>query len=282
MKRIYIIGVLLILLSLNGLAQQTKQLVILQTSDVHSRVEPIDVQAADRNAGMAGMVRRATLLEQVRKENSDLFLFDCGDFSQGTPYYNLFQGEVEVEMMNLMKYDAVAVGNHEFDFGMDNMARLFRLADFPIVCANYDFTGTVLEDLVKPYVILERNGLKVGVFGLGIELEGRVQADNCQGVLYLNPVTKAQEVADLLKAKGCDVVICLSHLGLRGDGIRIIGDENLVQQTNHIDAVLGGHSHTFMNEPAFYLNKDGENVPVLHSGKSGIYVGKLKLTLTEK
>lgn len=260
--------------------QETKQLVILQTSDTHSRIEPIAKDAADAYAGMGGTVRRATFIKEARQTNPDLLLFDCGDISQGTPYYNLFQGEVEVKMMNLMGYDAMTIGNHEFDFGLDNMARLFRMANFPVVCANYDVTGTVLEGLVKPYTIIKRNGLKIGVFGLAPKLEGLVQADKCEHIVYNDPIETAQSTADLLKNKeGCDVVICLSHLGFQLKNAPC--DEELAQKTNNIDAILGGHTHTFMKEPAIYLNKDGRNVPVLHSGKSGIYVGMLKLTLTE-
>lgn len=195
-------------------AQKTKQLVILQTSDTHSRIEPISVNAADRYAGMGGTVRRATFIKEARKINPNLLLFDCGDISQGTPYYNLFQGEVEVKMMNLMGYDAMTIGNHEFDFGLENMARLFRMANFPVVCSNYDVTGTVLEGLVKPYTTFNRNGLKIGVFGLAPKMEGLVQADKCEGVVYNDPIEVAQKMADLLKnEEDCDVVICLSHLG---------------------------------------------------------------------
>lgn len=261
-------------------AQDTKQLVILQTSDTHSRIEPIAAHAADRYAGMAGTVRRATLIKEARAVNPDLLLFDCGDISQGTPYYNLFQGEVEIKMMNLMGYDAMTIGNHEFDFGLENMARLFRMANFPVVCANYDVTGTVLEGLVKPYITLERNGLKIGVFGLSPKMEGLVQADKCEGVVYSDPIEAAQKMVDLLRNKEeCDVTICLSHLGYQLKNAPC--DEILAQKTDHIDAILGGHTHTFMKEPAIYLNKDGKNVPVLHTGKSGIYVGMLKLTLTK-
>ena len=236
-------------------AQKTKQLVILQTSDTHSRIEPIAVNAADRYAGMGGTVRRATFIKEARKINPNLLLFDCGDISQGTPYYNLFQGEVEVKMMNLMGYDAMTIGNHEFDFGLENMARLFRMANFPVVCSNYDVTGTVLE--------------------------GLVQADKCEGVVYNDPIEAAQKMADLLKnEEGCDVVICLSHLGYQLKNAPC--DEELAQKTNHIDAILGGHTHTFMKEPAVYLNKDGRNVSVMHTGKNGIYVGMLKLTLAEE
>ena len=262
-------------------AQKTKQLVILQTSDTHSRIEPIAVNAADRYADMGGTVRRATFIKEARKINPNLLLFDCGDISQGTPYYNLFQGEVEVKMMNLMGYDAMTIGNHEFDFGLENMARLFRMANFPVVCSNYDVTGTVLEGLVKPYTTFNRNGLKIGVFGLAPKMEGLVQADKCEGVVYNDPIEVAQKMADLLKnEEDCDVVICLSHLGYQLKNAPC--DEELAQKTNHIDAILGGHTHTFMKEPAVYLNKDGQNVPVMHTGKSGIYVGMLKLTLAEE
>lgn len=261
-------------------AQDTKQLVILQTSDTHSRIEPIAAHAADRYAGMGGTVRRSTFVKEAREVNPDLLLFDCGDISQGTPYYNLFQGEVEIKMMNLMGYDAMTIGNHEFDFGLENMARLFRMANFPVVCANYDMTGTVLEGLVKPYVTINRNGLKIGVFGLSPKMEGLVQADKCEGVVYNDPIEVAQKTVDILKnQEKCDVIICLSHLGHQLKNAPC--DVELAQKTNHIDAILGGHTHTFMKEPAVYLNKDGKNVPVLHSGKSGIYVGMLKLTLTE-
>ena len=272
MKRISIYCLLVVCLIFTASAQQTKELFILQTSDTHSRIEPINPHAADRYAGMGGTVRRATFLKEYRAEHPDVLLFDCGDISQGTPYYNLFRGEVEVKMMNLMGYDAMTIGNHEFDFGLENMARLFRMADFPVVCANYDVSGTVLEGLVKPYTILKRNGLKIGVFGLAPKMEG---------VVYKEPVAVAQEVVDVLRNKEqCDVVICLSHLGIRsnnGDS-----DEKLVTETYGIDAILGGHSHTFMQKPAFYMNADGKSIPVLHTGKSGIYVGEMKLILTEK
>ena len=262
-------------------AQKTKQLVILQTSDTHSRIEPIAVNAADRYAGMGGTVRRATFIKEARKINPNLLLFDCGDISQGTPYYNLFQGEVEVKMMNLMGYDAMTIGNHEFDFGLDNMARLFRMAHFPVVCANYDVTGTVLEGLVKPYVVLERGDMKIGVFGVSPKMEGLVQADKCEGIVYNDPIVAAQEVTDLLRTKeGCDVVICLSHLGFRLKNE--VCDEKLAAATRGIDVILGGHSHTFMEKPAFCLNAEGKSIPVLHTGRSGIFVGELDLTLTKE
>ena len=270
----------ILFISFSAFGQQDKKLILLQTSDVHSRLEPIN-QEGDRNYDKGGFVRRATFVKEFRKEHPDMLLFDCGDISQGTPYYNMFQGEVEVKMMNEMKYDAMTIGNHEFDFGLDNMARLFRMADFPVVCANYDVTGTVLEGLVKPYVVLNRNGMKIGVFGLSPKMEGLVQADKCEGIVYNDPIAVAQKIADRLRTKeGCDVVVCLSHLGFRiKNGVC---DEKLAAETKGIDVILGGHSHTFMEKPAFFLNAEGKSIPVLHTGKNGIFVGELDLTLSEE
>lgn len=255
-------------------AQDTKELIILQTSDVHSRIEPIN-QKGDRNFNEGGFVRRATFLDQFRKEHKNVLLFDCGDISQGTPYYNMFRGEVEVKLMNVMKYDAMTIGNHEFDFDVDNMERIFKMADFPVVCANYNLDATVLKDVVKPYVILERFGLKIGVFGLGAKPEGLIQANKCEGVVYEDPIRISNEVAAELKEKGCDLVVCLSHLGVQMD-------RNLVAKTRNIDVILGGHSHTFMKGPQNYQNLDGKEVPLMHTGKSGVRVGRLDLTVKRK
>lgn len=261
---------------LPGAAQHTKTLTLLQTSDTHSRIQPVDVNAADPSAGKGGFVRRATMVKQLRMQIPDLLLLDCGDFSQGTPYYNIFRGEVEVKLMNEMNYDVATIGNHEFDFGLDNMAHLFRLAKFPIVCANYNMEGTVLEDLVKPYVVLERNGLRIGVFGVSPQLDGLVQADKCEGVTYQDPVAVANEVAaKLKKEEKCDAVICLSHMGISYD------KEQLVPKTRDIDVVLGGHSHTLMEEPLVVLNLDGKGVSVSHTGARGVQVGRTNLTFTK-
>ncbi|MDR0988668.1 MAG: metallophosphatase [Prevotellaceae bacterium] len=262
-------------------AQQTKELLVLHTSDTHSRIEPIDVHSSDRNAGLGGIVRRATLVKLTRALTPDLLLFDCGDFSQGTPYYNLFHGEVSIRMMNLMGYDAMAIGNHEFDSGLENMARLYRMAEFPVVCANYDVTGTVLEGLVHPYVILQRNGLKIGVFGLSPQPQGLISAANYQGIVYHDPVAAAQAMSDLLRHKErCDVVICLSHLGFRLKDVPC--DELVARQTSGIDLILGGHTHTFLEKPVLYINKEGRSVAVYHSGNNGVRIGQLRLTLEKK
>lgn len=282
MKHRLVISLLSCLLAVSTVAQQ-KQLYILQTSDTHSRIEPIAADAADKYAGMGGVARRAAFVKSYREQHPGALLFDCGDISQGTPYYNFFQGELEVKAMNSMGYDAMAIGNHEFDFGMENLARLCRLADFPILSANYDVTGTELEGLVKPYVVLHREGLKIGVFGISPKLEGLVQADKCAGITYKDPVATAVEVVALLKERECcDVVICLSHLGIQpGNGAAEGYDNALVAKTKDIDLILGGHTHTFMEKPAVYLNEVGQEVPIMHVGKNGVYVGEIRLTVSE-
>jgi len=276
----YIIGLFLVIsVSISAYGQSAKTLTILHTNDVHSRIEPLSEQLNNPlSAGKGGFLRIAAYVEEVRKETPHLLVFDCGDFSQGTPYYNMFKGDVEINLMNTIGYNAGTIGNHEFDFGLNNIKRLLAIADFPIVCANYDFTGTVLQGIVKPYVILKKAGLKIGVFGLGTNPDGLVQADNYEGVKYQDPYNKANEVAALLKKKGCDVVVCLSHLGMYSSSKNPICDTQLVKKTRNIDLILGGHSHTLLEKPMVYQNLDGRDVYISQMGKSGVYVGRIDLT----
>lgn len=272
--------VLLIVMFVFALAAgaKGKKIVILHTNDTHSCIFPLKETLADTMlAGRGGFIRRAAMIEQQRKECPGLLLLDSGDFSQGSPYYTMFKGDVEVGLMNEIKYDAATIGNHEFDFGVENMARLFKMAKFPIVCANYDFTGTALEGVVKPYVIIRRNGLKIGIFGISPQLEGLVFAKTCQGVKYNDPVKVANEVAALLKNKEkCDLVICLSHLGWEVEGM---DDIKLMSSTRNIDLVLGGHSHSYFKTLKYENNLDGRPVPNDQNGKHGIYVGRLVLNM---
>ena len=190
---------LLFLVSSQGFSQGEKKLTLLQTSDTHSRIEPINPDSGDKHADMGGFARRAAVINELRKENPNLLLFDCGDFSQGTPYYNIFKGEVEIKMMNLMKYDAVLIGNHEFDYGIDNMVTLFKMAQFPIIASNYNVDNSPLKGLVKPYIILENDGLKIGVIGVCAKLEGLVQTVNYEDVEWLEPASIGNELAAFLK-----------------------------------------------------------------------------------
>lgn len=249
---------------------------IVHTNDTHSCVMPINPLSSDTaQADKGGFLRRASFVSQMRAEHPDMLLFDSGDFSQGSAYYNLYKGEVEIRLMNEMKYDAAAIGNHEFDFGLDNMKRIFAMARFPIVCANYDFTGTVLEGMVKPYVVLQRDGLRIGVFGLSPQMDGLVSSENFKGVKFEDPVSAAERVVRQLKeTEHCDVVICLSHLGWNIEGM---DDVEVVPATRDIDVVLGGHSHTYFEHPEILKNVDGKDVICNQMGKNGRYVGVLHL-----
>jgi len=282
MFRIYI-GVVCFALfsSCVSLQKREVQLVVLNTNDTHSRIEPISsLDASKSQAGKGGYLRRAAFIEIQRAKNKNVLLLDCGDYCQGTPYFNLFHGEVEVRLMSEMGYDAAAIGNHEFDYGLENMARLFRLAKFPILCANYDFSGTPVEGLVHPYAIFERDGVKIGVFGLSPKMDGLVQIANCKGVGYKDPVIAANETAAILRAKGCKVVICLSHLGWKPSINDTMCDEALIPQTRGITFVLGGHSHSFINPPVSYTDLDGKSVSLTQLGKNGVYVGRTVVSLT--
>lgn len=277
MKRILTILTIVLTATLTA-AAKGKQLLILHTNDTHSCVIPLNPNLADTMlAGRGGFLRRAAMIDQMRKEDKELLLLDSGDFSQGSPYYTMFKGDVETELMNIMGYDAATIGNHEFDFGLDNMARLFKKVNFPIVCANYDFTGTVVEGLVKPYVVIKRKGVKIGIFGLSPKLEGLVMASTCAGVKYLDPIKTANDIADKLKnEEKCDVVICLSHLGWDEAGLN---DMEMMAKTRNIDLVLGGHSHSYFQQLNYVRNLDGKEIPNDQNGKHGIFVGKITLTL---
>jgi 5'-nucleotidase len=282
MKKYIWLIMLLLVVATGAEAKKHKQLVILHTNDTHSCILPLKELLADTAiAGRGGFIRRIAMIKEQRKEYpKNLLLFDSGDFSQGSSYYTMFKGDVEVGLMNRMGYDAVTIGNHEFDFGLENMARVFKMAKFPIVCANYDFTGTVCEGLVKPYVVLKRNGVRVGVFGLGAKLQGLVSGKNCVGVKYLNPAEVTRKMVDILRnQEKCDVVICLSHLGW---DISDYSDEELIPDTRGIDIVLGGHSHTFMKEVQYLKNLDGKQVADDQNGKHAALVGKLVVDLYSK
>ena len=280
LRKTVVLYMLLLFTAVGAYAQ--KQLEVLHTNDTHSCIMPLNPNLADTAvAGRGGFLRRVAMIKEERVKNPDLLLIDSGDFSQGSPFYTMFKGDVEVGLMNLMGYDAVTIGNHEFDFGLENMARIFKMAKFPVVCANYDFTGTCVEGLVKPYVIIKRNGLKIGLFGLSPQLEGLVDLSKCKGVTYLDPIEVGNRVAAELKHdKKCDVVICVSHLGwLRPDEM---GDQKLLASSKDIDLVLGGHSHSYFKDLRYVNNANGKAVPVDQNGKNAMYVGKLTLSFDKK
>ena len=260
-------------------AKKHKQLVILHTNDTHSTILPLRANLPDTmKADRGGFLRRIAMLKEERQKHPDLLYFDSGDFCQGSAYFTMFKGDVEIGLMNQMGIDASTIGNHEFDFGLDNMARIFRMANFPILCANYDFTGTVCEGLVKPWIIIKRNGVKIGVFALAPKMEGLVSAKNCPGVKYLDPARVALETATMLKQqKKCDMVICISHLGWNSN--RGEDDPYMIRGSRNIDLVLGGHTHTYFEHLEYETDLDGKPVPVDQNGKHALFVGKMLVSL---
>lgn len=252
------------------------KLTVLHTNDVHSRLEPFPMDGG-RNQGLGGVAARASLINRIREEEEQVLLLDAGDIFQGTPYFNYYRGEPEIRAMSGMGYDACTIGNHDFDAGMENLAgQLTRHARFPMLVSNYDFTGTPMEGKTRPYTIFKKGRLKIGVFGIGIELEGLVPDNLYQKTKWMDPVVKANEMAGLLKKeKGCDMVICLSHLGYRYQGVDKVSDEILAKETEGIDLIIGGHSHTFMEKPAVVKNRKGDDTVINQVGFAGIILGRL-------
>ena len=260
---------------------QERKVFLVHTSDTHSCVEPVSPNFSDTaQANKGGYMRRVVLLEEMRREHPDnMLLLDCGDFSQGSAYYNLYKGEVEVKLMNLMRYDACTIGNHEFDFGLENLARLMRMAEFPFVCCNYDFTGTPCEGLVKPYIIIERAGVRIGVVGVCPQPQGLITGKNYEGMQYTRPAQAAQPIIDKLRGEEqCDIVVCLSHLGW---GDKPDMDPDFIAGTTGLDVVLGGHSHTYFEGPSYVKDKRGHEVLVDHEGKNARFLGTIEVGVGE-
>ena len=252
------------------------KLTVLHTNDQHSRIEPFD-SSYSRNPNQGGFARRATLIQQIRNQEKNVLLLDAGDIFQGTPYFNFYGGELEFKLMSMMGYDAATMGNHDFDNGLDGFLKALPNAKFPFITSNYDFSNTVLDGKTEKYKIFKKDGIKVGLFGVGIELDGLVGKKQYQETKYLNPVEIAQHYADFLrKEKGCDLVICLSHIGYdyRDDADKI-SDKKLAAQTDNIDLILGGHTHTFLPEPQSFTNKSGKNVLVNQVGWAGLLLGRI-------
>lgn len=251
------------------------KLTILHTNDQHSRIEPFD-STYQRNPNQGGFARRAHLINEIRKQENNVLLLDSGDIFQGTPYFNLFGGELEFKLMSMMKYDASTMGNHDFDNGLDGFLKVLPNAKFPFICSNYDFKNTVLDGKTESFRIFNKNGIKVGIFGVGIQLEGLVGKKQYLDTKYLDPVEIAQHYSNMLKnEKKCDMVICLSHLGYKYDREKKISDIELSSKTENIDLILGGHTHTFLPEPQKYANRSGKTVLINQVGWAGLLLGRL-------
>ena len=254
----------------------TKKITILHTNDVHSHIDPFGPDDA-RNANQGGVARRATLIENIRKENPNTLLLDAGDIFQGTPYFNYYGGELEFKLMSKLKYDAATIGNHDFDNGIDGLYAQLPHANFQFLSANYDFSNTVMDTHVKPYQVFIKDGIKIGVFGLGIKLEGLVDPKMYKETVYKDPIETSQEMTRILKQQEqCDLVICLSHLGYYYSKFpEKISDLNLAKATKDIDLIIGGHTHTFLPKPTVAQNLEGKNVLVNQVGCYGINLGKI-------
>ena len=257
-------------------SSDTKHLTILHTNDVHSYIDPFPADHP-RNANMGGVSRRAAIIENIRQENPNLLLLDAGDIFQGTPYFNYYGGELELKLMSMMKYDLGTLGNHDFDNGIEGFYSQMHNANFDFVTSNYDFNNTVLQGKTKQYKIFDKNGIKVGIFGLGIELAGLVDSKNYKETKYLNPVEIAQDLSHILKhEQKCDLVICLSHLGYKyNDEKDKISDVKLATLTKDIDLIIGGHTHTFLDKPTIIKNSEGKEVIVNQAGCYGINMGRI-------
>tara|TARA_B100001027_G_scaffold181060_1_gene132542 strand:- start:312 stop:1217 length:906 start_codon:yes stop_codon:yes gene_type:complete len=253
-----------------------KNITILHTNDVHSHVEPFSKDHSEfPNKG--GVERRATLISEIRRQNPNTLLFDAGDIFQGTPYFNFYGGEIEFKLMSMLGYDAITIGNHDFDNGMDGLDKQLINAKFDIISSNYDFKNTILESKVSDYKIYDKSGIKIGVFGLGIELEGLVSKELYKETKYLDPVDIANDTAKKLKeTENCDIVICLSHLGYKYEKFpNKVSDLNLAKSTKNIDLIIGGHTHTFMNKPVVVKNNVGNDVLINQVGCFGLYLGRI-------
>jgi len=257
------------------------KLTILHTNDMHSRIESFS--SDDKKfAGRGGMATRAALIKQIRREEKNVLLLDSGDIFQGTPYFNFFGGEVEFKLMSQMKYDAATLGNHDFDAGLEGLLQQLPNANFPFLNVNYDFSKTILNGHIQQYKIFQFEKIKVGVFGIGIELEGLVPKKLFGDILYHHPVEKANYFASVLKHEyKCDYIICLSHLGYKHNSSKI-SDVLLAAETENIDMILGGHTHTFMQQPDNVKAKNGKPCIISQSGWAGLLMGKTDIIFDEK
>jgi 5'-nucleotidase len=267
-------------LSRSGISEVMKRgltkITILHTNDTHSQIEPFS-EDHHRFPGMGGFARRAALVKKIRSEEKNVLLFDAGDIYQGTPYFNYFKGELEIKLMTGMGYTAATIGNHEFDNGLEGIERNLPFAGFPFISSNYDFSGTILHNKIKTHEIFEVDNVRIGVFGLGIELKGLVPKSLYGNTLYLDPVEKAAEYAYFLKKEmKCDLIICISHLGYNYKDTKIC-DVAIAKQSKNIDVIIGGHTHTTLQNAVVFSNSDRQEVIIGQTGYAGVHLGRIDL-----
>ena len=279
MKQLYILTFLLCF-QLAAFSADKVKLVILHTNDTHSQVEPSE-KSSLATSDMGGYARRIGVIEKIRSEEKNVLLLDAGDYWQGTPYFNFFNGRIEIDALNRMKYDATTLGNHEFDNGTDTLAAVIQNLNIPLISSNYDVTNSVIRDFVKPWIVIKKAGLKIGVMALNVNPESLILESNIRDVNYIDPVAKAQEISEYLKNKEkCDLIICLSHLGSDKDS-KSVNDFEIARKTKFIDVIIGGHSHTML-ENTKTQNAAGREVIIAQMAKSGFYLGRIDLQLSKK
>lgn len=259
---------------------KTKGLVVLHTNDQHSRIDPFPMNHS-KHPGCGGFARRAAVIDKIRAEGKDVLLLDAGDVFQGTPYFNYYGGELEFKLMSMMGYDAMTLGNHEFDNGLDGLIKQMPHMNFDIINSNYATENSALSGKIKRYKVFNRGGLKVGVYGLGVELEGLVQEEHYKGLVYLDPIEVANDVEKHLKNKlSCDLVICLSHLGFKYETNKV-SDLSLAQVLKYTDLIIGGHTHTFLDAPVNIVNSFGKSVMVTQTGWAGVNLGRVDFEINK-
>jgi len=268
---------------LTGFApKKQKHITILHTNDTHSHIDPFGPNH-NRNPNKGGVARRAALIQNIRQENTNMLLLDAGDIFQGTPYFNFYGGELEFKLMSKLQYDVATLGNHDFDNGIEGFYKQLPHANFDFVSANYDFTNTVLDTHIKPYKIMVKDGIKIGIFGLGIELEGLVNKKHYKETKYLDPIAITQDITrELKEEQQCDLIICLSHLGYYYKRHpETVSDLNLAKATKDIDLIIGGHTHTFLPKPTIVKNVADKNMLVNQVGCYGLYLGRVDFYFDE-
>lgn len=257
---------------------KTRQLTILHTNDVHSQIDPIVIDT-NTNTTMGGYARRKAYIDMVRNEGNDMLVFECGDMFQGTPYFNVYNGKLEIDLMNKMGIDAVTIGNHEFDNGLDALTQRIKEANFPFLNANYNFKSHEMASVVKPYKIFEKAGMKIGVIGIGVKLDGLVSYTNYGETTYSDPIETANTLAKELRNNGCNLIIVLSHIGYKMTNLP--DDILLARSSTDIDIILGGHTHTLLHQPTEVKNKNGRIVVINQVGSHGINMGRIDITIAE-
>ena len=257
--------------------KKKRKITILHTNDTHSNIDAFPDNHA-KYPGLGGISKRYSLIQKIREEEENVLLLDAGDIFQGTPYFNTFKGVLEMKLMSQLQYDASTMGNHDFDAGLEGFYNAKKYANFPFLCSNYDFSQTILKNSTQKHTIIEKGGIKIGVFGIGVELAGLVPRDKYGNSKYLDPIECANKEALILKEKKCDLIICLSHLGYEHKGEKI-SDLKLAKYTENIHLIIGGHTHTFLNKPTIEKNSRNESVLINQVGWAGVNLGRIDIEI---